>query len=413
MRRTLTILTAACLAVTLAAPLAEATIPAPAGLPSFYSVPSYASTAKPGTLLKYQKLTNSALTGTLYRVMYLSNKYANKLTPVTGYIVVPKGTAPTGGFPVLNWSHGTNGMADICAPSLAVGSDVPTALINLFTSKGWVFTASDYQGEGTPGLMPYLAGVSAAADSINIVRAARHLSVAHASTTWIEWGHSEGGQTAMFVDHIAPTYAPDLKLKGVVAGAPPSQFAFIYAALQTSPYAYYLIMAAAGINAYYGNTLAPLSAVMTPKAISMLPDLNKGCSSKIAADVAPYIAAHNLKALIKADPYTVPAWKKLLQANDPESFTTKSTVPLLIIHGGNDEQIPLISSQLLASHLCTLGQSLGRWVYPGQSHSGVIGVSYLDMIQWLQNRLHGVAMPDPYTPVGTAPSNTPTVTTCN
>ena len=75
-------------------------------------------------------------------------------------------------------------------------------LANELLDHGWVVTASDYQGEGTPGLMPYLAGVSAARNTIDIVRAARQLPAAHASNRYVVWGHSEGGQTAMFALHI-------------------------------------------------------------------------------------------------------------------------------------------------------------------------------------------------------------------
>jgi hypothetical protein len=411
MRRTFATLAAAAVAALSLSALAGASTPAPKGLPGFYAVPNYPATDRPGTLLKYQLLKVPAILGATYRVMYLTERYNHHLTAATGYVVVPSATAPKGGFPVIDWSHGTNGMADVCAPSLKPGSDVPASLINLFLSKGWVFTASDYQGEGTPGLMPYIAGISAADDSINIVRAAHHFTKAHASSTWVEWGHSEGGQTAMFVDHLAPSYAPELSLKGVVAGAPPSQFAFLYGALKTSPFAYYLIMAAAGLHAYYGNTLAPLSLVMTAKAISFLPDLNTSCS-KIAADVAPYVTSGNFAALVKADPYSVPAWKKLLRANDPGTFVKKTSVPLLMIQGGADEQIPVISTQILNSQMCAIGQTTQRWIYPGQSHAGVIGVSYLDMVKWLSNRLAGVATPDPYVPVGLS-GVTPTTQSCN
>ncbi len=61
----------------------------------------------------------------------------------------------------MSWGHGTNGMADVCAPSLTPDGAVP--LINTLLDQGWEVTASDYQGEGTPGLLPYIAGDSAGA----------------------------------------------------------------------------------------------------------------------------------------------------------------------------------------------------------------------------------------------------------
>jgi hypothetical protein len=82
---------------------------------------------------------------------------------------------------------------------------------------------------------------------------------------------------------------------------------------------------------------------------------------------------------------------------------------LLIIQGGSDEQIPPVSTQILATHLCEIGQSLERWIYPGQTHAGVIGPSAGDMTQWITNRFAGVSNPDPYKPVGQADIET---TTC-
>jgi hypothetical protein len=82
---------------------------------------------------------------------------------------------------------------------------------------------------------------------------------------------------------------------------------------------------------------------------------------------------------------------------------------LLIIQGGNDEQIPVASTQILANHLCNLGQILQRWIYPGQSHAGVIGPSAGDMIHWIGDRFAGGANPDPYVPTG---QNDIQATTC-
>src|SRR5712691_11205199 len=126
-----------------AAPAAGPTsIPAPPGLPAFYSVPLPLPTFA-GMLIKSQPLTVAGLHGTMYRVMYASRSVYNKPVAVTGVIAVPNGTPPTGGFPVVSWGHGTNGMADVCAPSLNPSSDIPLA--NSLLDKGWVVTASDYE----------------------------------------------------------------------------------------------------------------------------------------------------------------------------------------------------------------------------------------------------------------------------
>jgi pimeloyl-ACP methyl ester carboxylesterase len=222
------------------------------------------------------------------------------------------------------------------------------------------------------------------------------LPAAHASANYVVWGHSEGGQTAMFALNIASSYAPDLKLKGVVAGAPPSQFGLIYSFLKTSPYRYYLLMAAGGLHAAYGDKVAPLAEVLTRPGLALIPLLEQGCSDFLAK----HLSHVDIATETKADPFTIPAWKRVLQANDPENFVAPGSAPLLIIQGGNDEQIPVPSTLALANHECAIGQTLQRWIYPGQSHAGVIAPSAPDMVHWIADRFADGPAPDPYLPVG-------------
>jgi len=356
--------------------------PAPDGLPAFYKTPSLAG-KKAGTLLKSQKVAAPSVDGTVYRVMYVSETVSGQATAVTGLVVVPKTAAPKSGYPVISWGHGTNGMTDECAPSLEPSKI--DSLANGLLANNWVITASDYQGEGTPGLHPYLAGVVAAQNTIDIVRAAEQLPSVDVSKNYVVWGHSQGGQTAMYAHNIAPKYAPELNLKGVVAGAPPSQFDLIYDYLKTSKYRYYLLMSAGGLNAAYGDKAAPLDKVLTPEGIALLDELDKGCSDYLSKT----LGAVSIDETNLANPFDVPEWKKLFLANDPKNFTSTNDIPLLIIHGGADEQIPTVSSQLLTTKLCGLGQGMQRWVYPGQSHSGVIATSATDMVNWMKARFAG------------------------
>ena len=367
------------------------TIPAPDGLPKFYAVPKQLP-AKAGRLIKSQKVKAPEINGTLFRVMYTSTNLQDEIIPVTGVIVVPEGAAPDSGFPVLSWGHGTDGMADECAESLDPTGSAPA--VNQLLEQGWIVTASDYEGEGTPGLHPYIAGEVAARNTVDIVRAARQLKGAKPSKDYVVWGHSQGGQTAMYALKSGADYAPELNLAGVVAGAPPSQFNLIYNFLKTSPFKHYLLMAAGGLNAAYGDKAAPLDEVLTPAGIELLPLLDQGCSGFVqdeTADVA-------FDTVTKADPFTVPKWQKILEENDPQLFDEPSDARLLVIHGGNDEQIPTAASAIMSNHLCDIGQKLERWVYPGQSHAGVIGPSLTDMIGWINDRF--ASEPGPYTPTG-------------
>jgi fermentation-respiration switch protein FrsA (DUF1100 family) len=338
--------------------------------------------------------------------MYASTTAAGAPSVVTGLVYVPLTTPPAGGYPVVSWAHGTNGMAPTCAPSLTpqtLSSDMDTYRNDLL-DHGWELVASDYQGEGTAGPLPYLVGSVSAQNTIDIVRAARRLPAAHASVDYAVWGHSEGGQTAVFTNQIGPSYAPELHMVGVVAGAPPSQFGLIYQFLSGSRYRFYLFMAAVGFHTAYGDR-APLGEVLTPLGLSLVPTVNKGCFDYLQKTLDRY----TLPQLTTGDPFKIPTWQTLLQDNDPGQIAKASPVPLLMVQGGSDEQIPVASTALLAQHLCGLGQTVQRWIYPGQNHVGAVRFYVPDMVKWLSARFAGNPAP-----VQMSPSGEPgvQVTTC-
>ena len=359
------------------------------------------SSKAPGTLLKSEKTTVAGVHATAYRVMYVSKGIGGKNVAVTGMVFVPAATAPDGGHDVVTWSHGTNGMGDICAASTNFANEELTTLpqpsLNALLAKNWVVTASDYQGEGTPpGLLPYLVGGISADNTIDIVLAAHQLAAAHTSKHYIVWGHSEGGQTAMFAWDAGATYGArqGFSMVGTVAGAPPTQFASIYAFLETSPYRFYLYMATVGNHIAYGSQAVPLNQILTTKGISLIPTLEKGCFSYLKRSLDRYSYAQ----LFRENPTTLATFAPILAENDPANLSTVPSVPLLLIQGGADEQIPVATTQILYNHLCSLQANVERWIYPGLRHYGVIAVSTNDMVAWMMQRFAGTKVLT--TPVG-------------
>ena len=371
-------------------------------LPDFYGVPDpLPAGSKPGDVIRTEPADAPGLNGSMSRVMYVSTNINGEAIAVTGLILIPNGTAPSGGWPIITWAHGTTGIADACAPSLKPAEFVTMA--NGLLDAGYLVVATDYEGLGTPGRHPYIVGESEARGTIDIVRMAQNFPKANASKRYVVWGHSQGGHAAMFAGHIAKTYAPELELVADVAGAPPSQLLLVNAALQTSPYKHYIAMVAAAMNAAYGDQKADLTQVLTPEGLDFLKNMDTMCSS----DLGKAAAGLDFTKLQKADPATIPSWNQLLKDNDPGTFTAPIPVPLLIIHGGNDEQIPVVSSAVLFDQLCKIGQVEQRWLFAGQSHAGVIAPSYSSMVSWIGDRFAGKPMPDPIAPAGAVVQSCP------
>ena len=368
-------------------------------LPDFYDVPSVG--AAPGTILKTEPVNAPGVNGSLHRIMYGSESIRGEAITVTGLVAVPDSPAPAGGYPVVAWAHGTTGIADECAPSLAAESD-QAPLLNELLEQGWVVVATDYEGMGTPGRHPYIVGESEARSVIDSVRAAHNLADVEVSADYVVWGHSQGGHSAMFALDFAEQLAPELNLRGVVAGAPPSQLDLVYDYLSGSPYKYYLLMVGAAINAAYGDAAAPLDEVLNAEGIDKVDLVDQGCSGFLAEQTAG-VEVQDL--MVRQDdgtfnPFANPIWQPLIAAQDPKNFDGPADAPLLIIHGGDDEQIPTVSSAILADQLCVKGQQLERWMYPGRSHAGVIAYSADDMIAWMSDRFAGEPVLPAMVPTG-------------
>ena len=344
---------------------------------AFYVPPDPLPDGEHGDLVRYQRIPE-VLGGNAYRVMYLSESVQGERIVVTGQAALPSG----GGSDrlVMTWAHGTTGIADQCAPSRNPDPSLD-AFAGLFLDRGWAIAATDYEGLGTPGRHPYIAGVSEGRSTLDIVRAVGQLPAAATGPRTIIWGHSQGGHAALFAAELAPSWTPELEVVGTVAGAPPSDLPDLASSLRGWAYQGYVALAAAGLNAAYPE--AELADVLTPEALDLLDVVDDGCTDAVfdVFNDVPY------DEIVKTEPADVPAWRKIFEANDPGRAASPS--PLLIIHGEADEQIPVERSEALFRRLCALGQVVERRTYAGQSHAGVVLRSFPEMLQWMDDRAAG------------------------
>src|SRR5277367_2453372 len=186
----------------------------------FYRAPRSEAAGAPGTLVRQEVIDGAPLGATAYRVLYRSSGLDNKPILVSGVVIVPPGDPPPGGRPIVAWAHPTSGIVPRCAPSLAIFLFEQIQGLRSFVRHGYIVAATDYPGLGTEGPHPYLVGASEARAVIDIVRAAQQVPNAQASERYAVWGHSQGGQAALFTGQLSASYAPELQLVGVAAAAP-------------------------------------------------------------------------------------------------------------------------------------------------------------------------------------------------
>src|SRR6185312_7239239 len=181
--------------------------------------------AAPGQMLRTEPLDPAlglAMAGEQFRILYTSTDGMDGKTPivVSGAFYTPKGTAPSGGWPLVAWAHGTTGIADVCAPSWNKRSERDATYLNTWLRQGYAIVATDYQGLGTPGPHPYLMARPEAYSILDSVRAALK-GFPNTANRIVLIGQSQGGGAAFATAGIASDYAPELNIRGTVATGVP------------------------------------------------------------------------------------------------------------------------------------------------------------------------------------------------
>jgi hypothetical protein len=208
------------------------------GVPSFYTWTG-ALPGETGKVLAEEPLQaefSVPSAGKAVRILYTARDGINGegVVAVSAAVFLPREVPPEGGWPVMAWAHGTTGIADICAPSARPRGERDGRYISSWLDAGFAVVASDYQGLGTPGIHPYS---NYRASSYSLLDSARAIIGARygAANAVVLVGQSQGAGTVVAAAGYAPSYAPDLRVRGVVAtGAPNLSRAAIESGLASS-----------------------------------------------------------------------------------------------------------------------------------------------------------------------------------
>jgi len=353
---------------------------------AFYAAPRHRP-AGHGVLLRSEAYRKGLPAGAhAWRILYTTTREDGGAT-VASAVVAAADNAPAGPRPVVVWAHGATGIVPGCAPSLGaapVGVDaVPDVAAAL--AAGWVVIAPDYPGLGTGGPHPFLIGVAAARSLLDSVLAARGLGELTLGPRTLVWGHSQGGNAALWSGIIAPSYAPAAGLAGVAALAPGSGLPQLAELWGDGIYAAYLIEAYSEIypDVHFGSYVRAAARVPARELAGRCLD-------------GPRVYLSGLSTLLGGRSiWSVRpdsgAFGDRLRQNVPAH---PIGVPVLVGQGAADTTVPRTVQDGYVRQECATGTVVDYRVYPGRDHVGIFdGQSPLlpDLLQWSRDRLAGVA----------------------
>ena len=336
--------------------------------PTFYATPDPIPSGSPGTIVRRATMTAPTDESQAWRVIYTSTGIDGEPIVVSGMIFAPTGDAPAGGRPVVSWAHPTTGITDGCAPSRSGNPYGGVRGLTQFLDMGWVVVASDYQGLGTEGPHPYLVGESEAHGVIDIVRAARNIPEIGASTQFLAYGHSQGGQAALFAGQIASRYAPELQLDAVAAAAPAGLLTELFQDDQNTAagavLGSYAVVSWSEVFGYDETTVIESQFIDRVRATSDKCVVGGSRLSTAELAVDDLILKGRLWA---ASPATTPPWAQQFAINTAAQEPIPA--PVLMVQGTKDQiVIPATTSQLVADYKAN-GTTISETILDGADHA--------------------------------------------
>ncbi len=359
-------------------------------LAAFYVQPDGDIPTEPGTLVRSEQLLGTPIGSQAWRILYSSTDLYGAPVLLSGVVVVPDGEAPADGRTVLAWGHPTTGTDPSCAPSRAFDPFIGIEGMRLMLDRGYAVVATDYLGMGVTTAdgaqaeqNSYLVGETAARSMLDSVRAAQQIDPVQAGDDVVLWGHSQGGQAALFAAQEAPSYAPELTIAAVAVAAPAADLTKLMGShlddisgVTIGSYAF-----PAFAEVYASVPGAELSSILTPAAIDKAPQMNSLCLMSSLTELhdigQPLVGEFTLH-----DPTTAEPWATLLRDNSAGG--KKIDAPLFVAQGNADELVLPADTAAFVAHEESIGIEVHAVIVPGASHGTIAYESLPELERWLE-----------------------------
>ena len=358
----------------------------PASPDAFYHPPPDLASRAAGEVLRVEPFERGLPAGVEgWRVLYRSTDADGRPLAVSGLVLEPSEPSADGHRPLIAIAHGSTGVAEECAPSLSARPLASLPAVEEALAAGFAVAASDLPGLGTPGPHPYLIGATSAHAVLDSARAAAEL-LASAPDQLALWGFSQGGHAALFAGELAPTYAPELGLEGIVTFAPATDLERILEDSHGTVFGTLLVVNAA-VAWSEANDGLELEDVIAPDSVDTARDVAGRCLDGTSLPVSTIQSIRLRDAVTPLDAPTAAAWQPVLAANTPPG---RLTVPLLVFQGAAD---PFIDPAITEAHVadrCAAGDEVELRMVPGAEHFTLTWRVADDAVRWTQDRFDGL-----------------------
>ncbi|MFZ2527404.1 MAG: lipase family protein [Rhodococcus sp. (in: high G+C Gram-positive bacteria)] len=390
----------------------------------FYAPPSPLPSGNPGDVLRSEPsdlaIRVPTSTGIFpaqgTRLLYRSNDANGAPNAVSGTYLEPSVPwSGSGERPLVVFAPGTIGQGDQCAPSKALNYlltyEPPLGLfteyellsIDALLVQGIAVVITDYDGIGTPGVHTYVNRLAGGQAVLDAARAAQRLpgtSVPDDGPVGF-FGYSQGGGASASAVELAPSYAPDLDVRGAVAGAPPADLAATLAQIDGT--------SLAGVIGYAINGLQDAYPQVKDEIDGEINDAGRAMLAEVANECVPEtILRHGFQRTsnytksgepISAILERLPEAKSVVE--EQRIGRLKPEAPVLIQHAVVDDSVPFGQGRQLALDWCAQGATVQFSpnttppIFPGLGANHMIPMftGLPESVPYLVDRFNGLPAP--------------------
>jgi pimeloyl-ACP methyl ester carboxylesterase len=203
-------------------------------------------------------------------------------------------------------------------------------------------------------------------------------------------GYSQGGHGAFAGDAMAPRYAPELNIVGVVGHAIAPDVEGLM--LDSPLYAPYIVQA---YRTYYGEQVVnPYDFFQERWMATFDQDVTKCIDDALRyyPNTHDSMYTPRFRDALKNDQLAVefPEFKAMLDLNYI-GREVNSTTPAIILHGDADPIVKLRTVEPFVHRLCEEEKNVTYRVYPGVNHFTIRQFSHMDTLAWMEGILAGNA----------------------
>ena len=317
----------------------------------------------------------------VYKLIYKTETGGEEIS-ASGLVCIP---SAAGEYPILCFQNGTNTLNTL-APSEYVLNPA-YQFVEITASMGYAVVIPDYPGFGKSAGIPhpYLISEPTVRSITDMLYAAREMDSEDDPEITINnevfiIGYSQGGWATLSLHKaLEQEYSDDFNLMGSVCGAGPYDLNFLFNSITGSdsyPMPVYLCYI---INAYsaYDQFTNPVSDILSEPYASRLPGLFNGTlsfdqiNSQLTTSVTGLFTGGFLSGFATEAKYST--IRNSLTANSVTAW--KTTVPLLLIHGGGDSSVNPLTTENMYNSMIEAGTSAEickKEILPGLDHGDAV-----------------------------------------